>query len=170
MALNCCEHPTEYLDLLRKSADEQDALFNDFTINVTGFFRDPEAFAWLEQHVVPDLVKAHTGDGPLRAWVPGCSTGEEAFSIAMLLFEAMAAAGKQVRVQVFATDVNADSLEVARARRLPGFDRKRAVAPSACGAFSSIGTTATRCARSCASMSSYPRRTCWPTRRSRTST
>ena len=114
MALNQCERMADYIELVRKRPDELDALFKDALINVTGFFRDAEAFAHLERRVAPDLVARHSGDRPLRVWVPGCSTGEEAYSLGILLIEAMTAANRPIRLQIFATDVDTDALETAR--------------------------------------------------------
>ena len=77
----------DYLEMLRENPDEIIALYKDLLIGVTGFFRDPEAFQVLEQRVIPELVARNGGEAPLRVWVPGCSTGEEAYSIAILLIE-----------------------------------------------------------------------------------
>ena len=81
---------------------------------MTSFFRDPDAFSALETEVIAPLVQAKEADAPLRVWVPGCATGEEPYSLAMLLLEHLAAAQKTCRLQIFATDVDEDALEVAR--------------------------------------------------------
>ena len=91
----------------------------DLLISVTSFFRDPEAFQALETEVIAPLVRAKEPDAPLRVWSAGCATGEEAYSLAMLLLEQLAAAQKSCRVQIFATDVDEDALEVARAGIYP---------------------------------------------------
>ncbi len=103
-----------YLEKLRNDAAERDLLANDLLINVTSFFRDPEVFATLGKTVIPDLVTQQLPDMPLRVWVAGCSTGEEAYSLAILLHEAMVAADRLVRVQVFASDIDADAVATAR--------------------------------------------------------
>ena len=76
-----------YLELLRENPDEVLALYKDLLIGVTSFFRDPEAFQVLEQRVIPELVERNGSGAPVRVWVPGCATGEEAYSIAILLIE-----------------------------------------------------------------------------------
>ncbi len=119
MALNKREELSDYLDLLRKDPREVDALFKDDLVNVTEFFRDRDHFAYLEREIVPDILKRHADDTPIRAWVPACSTGEEAYSVAILLIEALAAAERPIRLQVFATDVNPDALETVRRGTYP---------------------------------------------------
>lgn len=104
----------KYLQVLREQSSEVQSLCKDFLISVTQFFREPEAFAVLEKEVIPALVSKHTLETPIRVWVPSCATGEEAYSISMLLFEASIAAGKPVKFQVFASDINDDSIEFAR--------------------------------------------------------
>jgi two-component system, chemotaxis family, CheB/CheR fusion protein len=104
----------DYLALLRNDTAELEHLYQDLMIGVTGFFRDPEAFTELEREVIAPLVHRHTGEVPLRVWVPGCATGEEAYSIAILLLEAFTAGGRAAHVQVFATDIDQAALEHAR--------------------------------------------------------
>ncbi|WP_394023110.1 chemotaxis protein CheB [Xanthobacter flavus] len=103
-----------YLEVLRKDPVELDLLAKDLLINVTGFFRDPEVFTALEEKIIPDLVRDHPPGRPLRVWVPACSTGEEAYSLAMLFFEAIAALKRSVHVQIFASDVDPDAVAKAR--------------------------------------------------------
>ena len=105
----------DYIKLLQKDAEESACLAKDMLIGVSSFFRDTEAFEELRTGVIVPLVQARDDEAPLRAWVAGCATGEEAYSIAMLLLEARFAAGKTCPVQVFATDVDELSLEPARA-------------------------------------------------------
>ena len=105
----------DYLKLLQQDPDELTQLSKDMLIGVSSFFRDPEAFEALRSEVIVPLVAAKDPDSPVRAWVPGCATGEEAYSVAMLLLEAAAAAGKSCPVQVFASDVDTHALDVARA-------------------------------------------------------
>ena len=103
-----------YLEMLRSDAGEIDLLAKDLLINVTSFFRDPKVFDVLAEKIIPDLVRSHTPDHPLRIWIAGCSTGEETYSLAMLFHEQITAAKRNVKLQVFASDVDPDA--VARAR------------------------------------------------------
>ncbi|HEY4121150.1 MAG TPA: CheR family methyltransferase, partial [Byssovorax sp.] len=107
-----------YLHHLRDHATELTSLLRDLLIGVTSFFRDPAAFAALEEHVVARVFAAAAPDEPVRAWVAGCATGEEAFTVAMLLLE-RAGGRDPTLVQVFATDIDEDSLAIARAGRYP---------------------------------------------------
>ena len=103
-----------YLDLLRRDPAELERLSKDLLIHVTGFFRDPQVFAYLAASVIPDLVDQVTGDQALRIWVPGCSTGEEVYSLVMLIRERLATVQRTLRLQIFASDIDPDA--VARAR------------------------------------------------------
>ena len=103
-----------YADKLRKDAAELDSLAQDLLINVTQFFRDQAAFETLAESVIPQMVAAHADDRPLRIWVPGCSTGEEAYSLAILFLEAFEASKRPLKLQVFASDIDASSIETAR--------------------------------------------------------
>ncbi|MCI0653790.1 MAG: PAS domain S-box protein [Methylococcaceae bacterium] len=114
MGLNQIDSLPDYFELLRENADEAKHLFRDLLIGVTGFFREPEAYQVLEQRVIPQLVERKAFDTPVRIWVPGCATGEEAYSIAMLLTEQFSAVQKPLNVQIFATDIDEDALEFAR--------------------------------------------------------
>jgi two-component system CheB/CheR fusion protein len=107
----------EYVAALRKDTDEVTQLFRDLLIGVTSFFRDPAAFAALEEQVIPRVLE---GKGPrdgVRVWVPGCATGEEAYSIAILLREGMDKLRGAPKVQVFATDIDEAALLAARVGR-----------------------------------------------------
>ena len=104
----------EYLQLLRQDRTELSRLAEDLLIGVTSFFRDAEAFRIVEQEVVPEICSRKTENEFARAWVAGCSTGEEAYSIAILLMEWFESKGMAPRVQVFATDVDDSALKVAR--------------------------------------------------------
>ncbi len=119
MALTGTDDFTTYLARLRNDAAEAGALAKDLLINVTSVFRDRAAFAFLAEQVLPSLVARHGDDQPIRVWSAGCATGEEAYSLAILLLEQVASAGKRTRVQVFATDIDAEALEVARAGVYP---------------------------------------------------
>ena len=103
-----------YLEFLRRDTGELDLLAKDMLINVTSFFRDPKVFDLLADTIVPDLIRDHSPDRPLRIWIAGCSTGEETYSLAMLFQEGIAAANSGVRLQVFASDVDADAVASAR--------------------------------------------------------
>jgi len=114
MAVRCVESPKEYLRLLTENPDEVDLLSKDLLINVTSFFRHPEAFEVLANGVLPELVKRHGANRALRIWVPGCSTGEEAYSVAMVLIEAVSEVGEGTEIQVFASDLDEDAINFAR--------------------------------------------------------
>jgi two-component system, chemotaxis family, CheB/CheR fusion protein len=103
-----------YLDLLRTDPGELDQLAKDLLINITSFFRDPEVFDLLAKTIIPELVTDQGLDQPLRIWIAGCSTGEETYSLAILFREQIAAANRNLKLQVFASDVDPDA--VARAR------------------------------------------------------
>jgi two-component system CheB/CheR fusion protein len=103
-----------YLELLRSDARELDLLAKDLLINVTNFFRDPKVFEFLAENVVPDLVRNQPQGKPLRIWIAGCSTGEETYSLAMLFREEIAAAKSDVKIQLFASDVDPDAVATAR--------------------------------------------------------
>jgi two-component system, chemotaxis family, CheB/CheR fusion protein len=105
---------SEYLQVLREVPTEAQWLCKDFLIGVTTFFREPAAFSVLEKVVIPALVAKHTPESPIRVWVPGCATGEEAYSISILLFEALIAAGKSPDFHVFASDINDSAINFAR--------------------------------------------------------
>lgn len=109
----------DYVHYLRLNLREVDHLFNDLLIGVTCFFRDPEAFFDLKQIILPRLLKNKTNDYVFRIWVPGCATGEEAYSIAMLIREYMDETKRYFHVQIFATDIDLISLETARAGIYP---------------------------------------------------
>jgi two-component system CheB/CheR fusion protein len=102
-----------YVAILETDAEERSLLTGDLLINVTRFFRDPKIFEILASTVVPELVSA-AADQPIRIWVAGCSTGEETYSIVMLFQEHIAAIGSHVRLQVFASDVDAQAVTAAR--------------------------------------------------------
>ena len=119
MALAGIDDSGRYLDLLRGNSDELELLAKDLLINVTSFFRDPKAFELLAEEVIPDLVRRHPPDRPLRIWVAGCSTGEETYSLAMLFLEEISAAKRNIRLQVFASDVDEDAVALAREGHYP---------------------------------------------------
>jgi two-component system, chemotaxis family, CheB/CheR fusion protein len=108
-----------YVEQLRQDPREVNALFRDLLINVTNFFRDGEAFEQLKQVVIPKLFEKRNAEDTVRVWVPGCATGEEVFSVAILLREHMDTLSIVPRVQIFATDIDERALNVARAARYP---------------------------------------------------
>jgi two-component system CheB/CheR fusion protein len=113
------DDPAGYLDRLRRDAEEVGRLFRDLLIGVTSFFRDADAFEALARTVVPQMLDGRGNDSTVRIWVPGCATGEEAYSIAILMREAMASLRTPPRVQIFATDIDEPALSVARTARYP---------------------------------------------------
>ncbi|WP_372620410.1 chemotaxis protein CheB [Falsiroseomonas sp.] len=108
-----------YIERLRQDPQEAGALFRDLLIGVTTFFRDAEAFEALEKLVIPKLFEGRGADDTVRVWVPGCATGEEVFTIAILLREHMDGLAAVPRVQIFATDIDERALLVARTARYP---------------------------------------------------
>jgi two-component system CheB/CheR fusion protein len=108
-----------YLAALRTEPDEVDHLFQDLLIGVTQFFRDAPEFGLLEREVIPKLFEGKTASDQLRVWVLGCATGEEAYSIGILLREHMASLDLVPSVQIFATDLDGRALSMARAGRYP---------------------------------------------------
>jgi two-component system CheB/CheR fusion protein len=106
--------PGPYILHLRENPEELDRLFAELLISVTSFFRDPEAFETLASEALPDLIRSHRGVQTFRAWVPGCATGEEAYSVAMVLVESMEKLQKKLKIQIFTTDLDAGAIETAR--------------------------------------------------------
>ncbi len=119
MLLHKIEQLPAYLNYLRIHVVEVDALFNDLLINVTGFFRDPQVFQTLKRRILPKLLKNRPDDAPLRIWICGCATGEEAYSMAITLVEFFEASHLRLNAQIFATDISETSLEKARAGIYP---------------------------------------------------
>ena len=119
MVLNQIERIDLYEQFLRKNPAEMDALFRELLIGVTGFFRDPEAFEALQKHIIAALFPAQDSGAMVRVWVPGCSTGEEAYSIAILLQEQADRLRRSCSIQVFATDIDHQAIEKARAGVYP---------------------------------------------------
>jgi two-component system, chemotaxis family, CheB/CheR fusion protein len=109
MVVHKVETLKEYLRFIGKKPEELDELYRDLLIHVTGFFREPEAFVALRKHVYPKLFEGRKPDNPIRVWVAGCSTGEEAYSIAITLLEYMWVHSRNISqaataIQIFATD------------------------------------------------------------------
>lgn len=121
MGLHQIGKVSAYVRLLRENPQEIDLLFKELLIGVTSFFRDPVAWDHLRDQVLPDLIRARAAFGVLRAWVPGCSTGEEAYSLAIVLKEAIEATKPQrsIAFQIFATDLDRDAIDKARQGAYP---------------------------------------------------
>jgi two-component system CheB/CheR fusion protein len=113
------DHLDSYVERLRAEPDEVSMLFRDLLIGVTSFFRDPDAFSSLASDVLPKLFEGRGASDNVRIWVPGCATGEEVYSLAILLREHMQTLRAPPKVQVFATDIDEAALVVARAGRYP---------------------------------------------------
>ena len=114
-----------YIQCLRTDEVELDLLAKDLLINVTSFFRDAHVFAFLADTIVPDLVRDHASGQPIRIWIAGCSTGEETYSIAMLFREVISAAKSDIKLQVFASDVDPDAVAVRAKVCIPKRSRRR---------------------------------------------
>jgi len=114
MALHQMERISDYVRFLEKNQKEIESLFKELLINVTRFFRDPEAFEALEKKVSSGLLETKDRDASFRIWVPGCSTGEEAYALAMLLVETMETHKKRRLLQIFASDIDDEAIEVGR--------------------------------------------------------
>jgi two-component system CheB/CheR fusion protein len=114
MLLNRFESLEQYVQFLGAHPAEVRSLYDDFLIAVTGFFREPESFEALKAVVFPAILKGRSAKNPVRIWVPGCSTGEEVFSIAIALVEHIGEVGLNPPIQIFATDVNEAAIEKAR--------------------------------------------------------
>jgi two-component system, chemotaxis family, CheB/CheR fusion protein len=114
MTLHKIDELPGYLKLLQQNTAEVDALFNDLLISVTGFFRDTGTYQALKKRILPRLMKHRRNDSPLRVWCCGCATGEEAYSLAIVLTEYLEQTRKHVPVQIFASDLNERGIEKAR--------------------------------------------------------
>jgi len=109
----------EYIHALREDPDEVDALYHDILIMVTEFFREPDTFAVLRERVFPAILDDVGNDAPVRLWVPGCATGEEAYSLAITLLDVMVQTGLSRPLKLFATDINERDLRIARRGTYP---------------------------------------------------
>jgi two-component system, chemotaxis family, CheB/CheR fusion protein len=113
------EKYSDYIDLLQVNSEEFNALFNTILINVTSFFRDPEAWAFLRSDLVPALLAERSPEDQVRIWSAGCASGEEAYTLAMVFAEAIGADRFRQRVKIYATDVDEDALAQARHAAYP---------------------------------------------------
>jgi two-component system CheB/CheR fusion protein len=119
MSMHNIEDMEVYARYLKEHPAEIRLLFKELLINVTNFFRDPEAFAALKQEILPQLFADKPDDYVFRVWVAGCATGEEAYSIAILLREFMDEGHREFKIQLYATDLDDDAIAVARAGIYP---------------------------------------------------
>jgi two-component system CheB/CheR fusion protein len=121
MGLHQIDKVASYVRYLRENPHETELLFRELLIGVTSFFRDPPAWEHLRNVALPELLRARSQGGVLRAWVPGCSTGEEAYSIAIVFQEVLEQLrpARSITLQVFATDLDRDAIEKARQGAYP---------------------------------------------------
>jgi two-component system CheB/CheR fusion protein len=114
MAAVGAERSDDYLDYLELHSEEFAELFNTLLINTTGFFRDPQTWEYLATDIAPQLLAARPPEGPLRVWCAGCASGEEPYTVAMVLARAMGDSAFRERVKIYATDVDEEALDHAR--------------------------------------------------------
>ena len=119
MHLHHIESLADYAHHLEENDDEVDVLWRDWLIGVSGFFRDPEAFRVLAEAALPRLLAAHEDGSTLRIWVPGCATGEEVYSLVILMRESLERLERHLNLQVFGTDLDPIAIQLARAGRYP---------------------------------------------------
>ncbi|PTT01799.1 chemotaxis protein [Pedobacter sp. HMWF019] len=115
---------SDYVGFLKKNAAETEILGKDFLIGVTKFFRDPQAFDILESKVLPDIVSGKSENEIIKVWICACSTGQEAYSVAILLNECIRKSGKILEVKIFATDIDEKSIEIAARNQYPNYLKK----------------------------------------------
>src|SRR5205085_769554 len=114
MALHRVENTSEYAAFLRAHPEELKSLFQDILISVTGFFRESNSFEALKKQVFPAIFHQRTEHDVVRIWVPGCATGEEAYSVTICALEYSREAGLEIPIQVFGTDLSEPALARAR--------------------------------------------------------
>lgn len=114
MVLHGIDTADAYARFIKENRAEMQSLFKELLINVTSFFRDPDVFQVLEHDILPELLSNKPDDYVLRIWIAGCASGEEAYSVAMLLREAMDAANRNLHVQIYSTDLDDDAISTAR--------------------------------------------------------
>jgi two-component system CheB/CheR fusion protein len=128
MVLLKLENLKGYIKFLRENKDEVEELYEDLLLNVTSFFRDPKVFDTLKKQVLPAILKNKAKEQEVRIWVPGCSSGEEAYSIAICILETLGNKAGAVPVRIFATDVSENGITKAR-RGIYGKNIKNSIAP-----------------------------------------
>lgn len=114
MAINQIAKLEDYIKYLQKNTEEVIKLFNELLIGVTSFFRDKEPFEILKKEVIPKIIEKKSKGDTIRIWVPGCSTGEEAYSIAIIFNEVISNQKKNLKVQIFASDIDENAINIAR--------------------------------------------------------
>ncbi|MGM0442060.1 MAG: CheR family methyltransferase [Elusimicrobiota bacterium] len=114
MSVNGITEIEDYVKYLKENDSEVRALYRDLLIGVTSFFREPEAFEFLKKSVLPEIFEDKPNNDTLRVWIPGCATGEEAYSLAIIILEYMETIEKTYKIQLFASDINEEFLEKAR--------------------------------------------------------
>src|SRR5262245_10178784 len=119
MNIHQIEKPNQYVRYLQENPHELDILFKELLISVTNFFRDPAAWEVFLSGTLPELLNSRPEGYTIRAWIPGCSTGEEVFSLAIAMRECMEKLKKNFDVQIFGTDIDAEAIEAARAGQYP---------------------------------------------------
>jgi two-component system CheB/CheR fusion protein len=119
MNLNQAKDAETYIRFMQGNPDEVEALFREMLIGVTSFFRDNASFTVLEQDILPPMFAQLKEDSVIRAWIPGCSTGEEVYSLAMILRECLDKNPKRITLQLFGTDINRYAIDIARAGLYP---------------------------------------------------
>lgn len=112
--VNNIDSPEAYYEYLKDNLQETNLLLKDLLIGVTSFFRDPEAFTWIRDKVIPEIFKNKQAEESVRIWSAGCSSGEEAYSLAILIADYLRQSKRSYTVQIFATDVDKDAIERAR--------------------------------------------------------
>jgi two-component system CheB/CheR fusion protein len=120
MVLHRIHKLSDYATLLHRDRSEVNALYQDLLINVTSFFRNPEAFEALKERVYPTILQGRPSNAPIRIWVPGCSTGEETYSHAMSLVEFLGEERAEIPIQIFGTDLSETAVQRARAGLFKG--------------------------------------------------
>ncbi len=118
MSVNQIDDIAAYARFLKENEDEVQALLKDMLISVTNFFRDPDAFEVLKEQI-EKVISSKAQGSEMRVWIAGCATGEEAYSVAMVISECLAELGKRLEVQIYGTDIDVDALHVARAGLYP---------------------------------------------------
>jgi two-component system CheB/CheR fusion protein len=119
MGVHQFDRVSSYVRYLQENPREVETLFKELLIGVTRFFRDPEAFQILKEKIFPGYLRDKPDNDSIRVWVPGCSSGEEAYSVAMIVSECLEALDQHFNVQIFATDIDADAIATARAGIYP---------------------------------------------------
>jgi two-component system, chemotaxis family, CheB/CheR fusion protein len=119
MDVHRLDHISNYVRYLQENPQEVETLFKELLIGVTRFFRDPEAFEILKEKILPGFLGDKSENDFIRMWVPGCSSGEEAYSVAMIMSECAEALDRHFNMQIFATDIDADAIAVARVGAYP---------------------------------------------------